>query len=214
MESNFLTNEEINAYVQYEAGNTSYFNLTEAQYAAIGEKIRSSDVNLHRYEASRQIYLEINELGQKKKFPLMAVAATVCLLIAFSVFFYFNQGLNANSTLAVNGDLPTAQELSVKFGLNETLDNRVNYPLRSAAITDILPENNQVFKGNVDFSWKVEQSTSFILKVYDKNEKLLYKQSSDDGTVDWTIPGDDVYYWSLEDDYEVLHWGKLYGLVD
>lgn len=214
MEIKLLTDEEINAYVQHEAGNREYFHLTEEQFAEIGEKIRSSDLNLSRYHASRQIYMEISEESQKKKFPVWAVAAVVSLLLAFTAFFYLSEGFDSDNTVALHGDsLPTAEELSARFGENETLENRVNYPLRSAVAGEIKPGNSLVFKEKVHFSWDARESVNYVLKVYDQNEEVLFRQSTNDGQVDWNIPADGVYYWSLEDDYEVFHWGKVFGLA-
>ena len=109
-------------------------------------------------------------------------------------------------------NLPTIAELSARFGLNETLDNRVNYPLRSVTINKVLPENNKVFKEEVKFSWETGADAQLTLKVYNKSEEVLFEKSSDTGKITWTIPKENVYYWSLEDEYEVIHWGKLYGL--
>ncbi|MEL7148323.1 MAG: hypothetical protein AAFO69_18260 [Bacteroidota bacterium] len=214
MEIKLLTNEEINAYVQHEAGNTEYFNLTEEQFAEIGEKIRSSDLNLSRYQASKKVYLEISDVSKKKKMPVLAIAAAISLLIAFTVSFYINQGGYDGDAVAIHdGTLPTARELSARFGQNETLENRVNHPMRSSAKVEILPENSGVFKGKVDFSWEAKESASYVLKVYDRDEQLLFKQEVSNGEVDWDVPADGVYYWSLEDDYEVFHWGKVFGLA-
>ena len=209
-----LTNEEINAYVQREAGNHEYFSLTDEQFAAIGEKIKSSDLNLSRYEASKQIYLEISEVNQTKKFPRLAIAAAISLLLACTVFFYMNQGVEPGTNIALhNSNLPSAKELSARFGQNETLENRVNYPLRSSATSEIQPGNSLVFKEKVSFTWEAQEKTDYVLKIYDRNEKVLFKQSTEKGQVSWDVPADGVYYWSLEDNYEVFHWGKVFGLA-
>ena len=213
MESEFLTDEEINAYVQYEAGNSEYFRISEEKFAEIGKKIRSSDLNVNRYEKSKQIYMEIADYKAEKKFPVMAVAASLLLLIVFSAVYYFGDLGNKNDVVAINDvNMPTVTELSDRFGLNETLDNRVNYPLRSVAITEVLPRNNKIFRDQVKFSWQTGSKARLTLKVYDKTEKVLFEKSSDNGELTWDIPEENVYYWSLEDDYEVIHWGKLFGL--
>lgn len=213
MESEFLTDEEINAYVQYEAGNSEYFHISQEQYAEIGKKIKSSDLNVSRYEKSKQIYLEIADYKEVKKFPLMAIAASLLLLIVFSAVYYFGGLDSKNDVVAVNDvNMPTIAELSDRFGVNETLDNRVNYPLRSVAITEVLPKNSVIFRDQVKFSWQTSAKAQMTLKIYDKTEKVLFEKSSDNGEITWDIPEENVYYWSLEDDYEVIHWGKLFGL--
>jgi len=213
MESGYLKDEEINAYVQHEAGNTEYFKMSEEKYAEIGKKIRSSDLNQNRYERSKEIYNEIAEIKEERKIPFLAIAASVILLLVFSSVYYFGGVEEPNNNMAINDiNLPTAEELTARYGLNETLDNRVNYPLRSVSISNIKPENNSVFKEEVKFSWGVSSETSLTLKVYDKSEKLLFKKASNDGEITWKIPQNDVYYFSLEDEFEVFYWGKLFGL--
>ncbi|MGB3466707.1 MAG: hypothetical protein WBA74_15615 [Cyclobacteriaceae bacterium] len=215
MDSVFLTDEEINAYVQYEAGNKEYFKLTEEKYAEIGQKIRSSDLHRRRYEQSKQVYDEILGIKEKSKFPFLAIAASLLILLICSGVYYFGSLNNQLDTLTYDGkNLPTLAELNKRYGLNETLENRVNYPLRGLSIQDILPENSSIFKGEVKFSWEVENSEELILKIYDKSEKVLFKKATVDGTVEWKIPESNIYYWSLEDDSEVFHWGKVYGIKD
>ncbi len=211
MDSEYLRDEEINAYVQYESGNREYFNISEEKYAEIGKKIRSSDLNVNRYEKSKQIYMEISEEKKEKKFPIMAIAASLVLLIVFSAVYYFGDFNEQKDVVAVNDlNMPSIAELTSRYGVNETLDNRVNYPLRSVAISKVLPENNKIFKEDVKFSWKT--NSNLTLKIYNKTEKVLFEKSSDVGEITWKIPEDNVYYWSLEDEYEVIHWGKLFGL--
>lgn len=215
MDSNFLTEEEINAYVQYEAGNREYFKLTEEKYAEIGEKIRSSELHQRRYEQSKQVYDEILGVKEKSRLPFMAIAASVVLLIVCTAVYFFGTLDQEMDNLAQNtGDLPGLTELNERYGLNETLDNRVNHPLRGVSIRDILPVNNQIIRDEVKFSWQTEGEQKLTLKIYDKSEKVIFKESATDGKIQWDIPEGDVYYWSLEDENEIFHWGKFYGLND
>lgn len=213
MDSEYLTDEEINAYVQYEAGNREYFTISEEKYAKIEKKIRSSDLNVNRYEKSKQIYNEISEIKEERKFPVMAIAASLLILVVFSAVYYFVDFGDRKQVIVINDvEMPTIAELTARYGINETLDNRVYYPLRSVAISKVLPENNKVFKEEVKFSWDTNSNTQLILKIYDKTEKVLFEKSSEAGEITWKITEDNVYYWSLEDEYEVIHWGKLFGL--
>ena len=215
MESDFLTQEEINAYVQYEAGNNEYFKLTEERYAEIGKKIESSDMHRRRYEQSKQIYDEILGVNTRRKVPFMAIAASLLILMVCTAVYYFGALDRHVDELAHGGNnLPTLSELNERYGLNETLDNRVNYPLRGISINNILPENKSIFREEVKFSWELKGDQSLTLKIYDKEENVIFVKSTGDKAVEWEIPQNNVYYWSLEDESEIFHWGKFYGLTE
>ncbi len=224
MEENKLTDEEINALVQYEAGNREYFRMDEDKAAEIRAKVQSNDINQARYKESKEIYLSINRILKKRsKFNPYAVAAALLFLFSFSfVFIYFESqklvkdgsggSIAAGPAVDTLGSVLSDEELLAEhYRPNEELENYVNYALRDIVRLEAMPKKGTVLNTTVNVSWAGEGISRLTLKLFDNKGALIRKEENRSSPIplsELKVPG--LYYWSLENDEEVIYWSKFY----
>ena len=225
MEDNLLTDEEINAFVQYEAGNHEYFKLDKEQAERIKAKIQDNDISRRRYLESRRHYAEIgNVLKKKRTLSPMMVAASLLILFGFSFLFIYRSsqrltGDAASGPVAVELDLGSneagealgaSELLAVNYQAYEEFENYVNYGLRDVGNFYAAPEKDAVVIGPVTLTWE-NDGAPLTFKLYDNQGKMIQKVQKVDASLvldDLAEPG--LYYWSLENEEEVIHWSKFY----
>lgn len=207
-----LTDEEINALVQVEAGNTQYFKVTQKEMDEIRSKIKSNDINEKRYLDSKKMYEEINHVlkEENRGLPLWKVAACIAFLIIGSLATIF--WLRESEQLTdVYIELTDEELLSENFQLNDEFENYVNSPMRSGGFQIIKPTTGIVLSGRIVIEWAKTKSSRLTLKIYNNNQKSILQQDviPHKVTIDQEFSSG-VYYWSLENADEIIHWGKFY----
>lgn len=203
-DNHILTDTEIHAYVQHEAGNTEYFKMSDAEALAIKGKIEANDINKARYSESKRLYDEIGQSLEDKPVrrtnSYLMIAASIAVILTISYFTFFN-----SSTI----NQPDTEILAANFTVNEELENLVNYPVRGVEITNVTPENGDKLEGDVVLSWEWHEQDKLEIHLYNNKGDLLFTRSGTSPmnlNEDWTAG---LYYWSLANEDETIHWGKF-----
>lgn len=203
----FLTDEEINALVQYEAGNNEYFQLTQSEAERIKSVIEMSDLYRQKYEDSRKVYQEVHTVVTKKTQPnTFGIAAAIALFLMGSLVLF-----NINWNGLTSRTLTQAELASPGFQINTELENYVNYPMRSSMVSTVQPEIGSVLSGSIVFEIDTRQRERLSLKILNNEQVVVFQDdlSAQPFLMEQDLtPG--LYYWSVENEQEIIYWGKFY----
>lgn len=110
-----------------------------------------------------------------------------------------------------NEPVPNHQLLAANFQSNEELEELVNSPLRSSTLAIVSPLNGARIEGSIQFDWEGNASGSVTLKIIDNRDEIIFEEEVTDGQFLYhhsLEPG--RYYWSLENEEEVLSYGTFF----
>ena len=239
-ENRHISSDEINGLVQHEAGNEEFIQLSEERIDKIQNHLFHCEDCNRQYVLSKKSYVEIASEFEKKepKTTWYWVAAAAVLVLSFywlkpSKIYQDEKQLetasaekdtiqerNQTSELAeivndepdeVEPPKPNHQLLAANFEANVELEALINNPLRSESLKIIRPTDGQKLKDNIRFEWTNQEDTQLTLKVIGNQENVVHQEQVKDGTHELNkllSPG--RYYWSLENEEEVLFYGTFF----
>lgn len=238
-ENRHISSEEINGLVQHEAENEEYIQLDEERIEKIQNHLFHCEDCNKQYVLSKKAYVEIASEFEKKESnkAWYWVAAAAVLVLSFywlkpsnayqdemlqetaSVKKDTVRERNKTSELAeivndepdeVEPPKPNHQLLAANFEPNEELEALINNPLRSESLKIIKPMDREKLKDNIQFEWSSQEDVQLTLKVMGNQENVVHQEQVKNGTYKLNRPlSPGRYYWSLENEKEVLFYGAF-----
>jgi negative regulator of sigma E activity len=181
-------------------------------YQSIGEHPFLGAQQSHRREWTRLIF---------------RMAAAIVVLIAAGVIAYFafiktpHELTRSTSSAVVDttamgkkenaqGPVSPEKKFAANFTPSPNMEDLVGANLRSTSISVESPKNGQSVTGSVVFRWKSEGSMLFKVRLLTNAETEVFQATTDRPMVQCDKrldPG--LYYWTLQEDGELVHVGKF-----